>query len=123
MDKVNDDLSPLEKTPGLDSELDKLRDLMNRLAVTYKAKKDAMENSISPDSKGQKQTHAMQRCINEARAPSSGSHNEPQQVRLHPHTRTHVRFFSFRQEHSPPSRTPTTNPQTPLRRLTTPRRR
>lgn len=56
MDKVNNDLSPLEKTPGLDSELDNLRDLLNRLTVTYKAKKEAMENSISPDSKGQKQT-------------------------------------------------------------------
>ncbi|KAG7229500.1 hypothetical protein INR49_031924 [Caranx melampygus] len=52
VDKVNNDLSPLEKTPGLDSELDNLRDLLDSLIVTYKAKKDAMENSISPDSKG-----------------------------------------------------------------------
>uniref|UniRef100_A0A4W6BUC7 Laminin, beta 3 n=1 Tax=Lates calcarifer TaxID=8187 RepID=A0A4W6BUC7_LATCA len=46
VNKVNDDLSPLAKTPGLSSELDKLQDLLNSLTPLYKAKKDALENSI-----------------------------------------------------------------------------
>ncbi|XP_071350563.1 laminin subunit beta-3 [Trachinotus anak] len=52
LDKVNTDLSPLGRTPGLDSELHKLRALLNGLTVLYKAKKDAIENTISPDSAG-----------------------------------------------------------------------
>ncbi|XP_040890794.1 laminin subunit beta-3 isoform X2 [Toxotes jaculatrix] len=52
VDKVNDNLSPLERTPGLDSELDKLKALLNGLTVLYKAKKDAMDNSISPNNAG-----------------------------------------------------------------------
>ncbi|XP_022601051.1 laminin subunit beta-3 [Seriola dumerili] len=52
VDKVNDDLSPLPRTPGLDSDLDKLRALLDGLTVSFKAKKDALENSISPDSAG-----------------------------------------------------------------------
>lgn len=56
MDKVNKDLSPLERTPGLelDSELDKLRALLDRLTEEHKAKKAAVENSIRPDSTGTK---------------------------------------------------------------------
>ncbi|XP_070758572.1 laminin subunit beta-3 [Enoplosus armatus] len=45
VDKVNDDLPPLAKTPGLNSELDKLQALLDRLTVEYKAKKDAVANS------------------------------------------------------------------------------
>lgn len=52
MDKVNKDLSPLEKTRGLDSELDKLRALLDRLTEEYKAKNAAVDNSIGPDSTG-----------------------------------------------------------------------
>ncbi|XP_029358209.1 laminin subunit beta-3 [Echeneis naucrates] len=52
-DQIKDDLSPLEKTPGLDSELDKLQALLDELTVIYKAKKDAIENSISPDIAGE----------------------------------------------------------------------
>ncbi len=57
MNQVDDDLSPLERTPGLDSELDSLRALLDSLTVEYKAKKDAMENSISPNNAGQKRQH------------------------------------------------------------------
>ncbi|XP_041836366.1 laminin subunit beta-3 isoform X2 [Melanotaenia boesemani] len=52
LDKVDKDLSPMEKDPGLDLELDKLRALLDSLSLVYKAKKDAMENSISPDNSG-----------------------------------------------------------------------
>lgn len=52
MDKINNDLSPLAKTPGLDSELDKLRALLDLLTVEYKAKKDAVETSISSNNAG-----------------------------------------------------------------------
>lgn len=52
VEKVNNDLSPLERTPGLASELDKLRDLLDRLTVEYKAKKDATDNSVSPNNAG-----------------------------------------------------------------------
>ncbi|AWP03505.1 putative laminin subunit beta-3 [Scophthalmus maximus] len=52
VDKVNDGLPPLERTPGLDSELDKLKALLDGLTVLYKAKKGAMENSISPNNTG-----------------------------------------------------------------------
>lgn len=45
VDMVNNDLSPLKKTPGLDSELDKLQALLLSLTVQYNAKKDATENS------------------------------------------------------------------------------
>lgn len=53
MDKVNKNLSPLVRTPNLDSELTKLRVLLDRLTVEYKAKKDAMENSVNPNNAGQ----------------------------------------------------------------------
>ncbi|KAM3621552.1 uncharacterized protein V6R79_012710 [Siganus canaliculatus] len=46
LDKVNNDLSPLVKNPALDSELDKLRDLLDLLTVEYKAKKNATDTSI-----------------------------------------------------------------------------
>lgn len=52
LDKVDKDLSPMEKDPGLDLELDKLRAILDSLSLVYKAKKDAMENSISPDNSG-----------------------------------------------------------------------
>ncbi|XP_054472751.1 laminin subunit beta-3 [Anoplopoma fimbria] len=44
VDKVKDDLSPLKRVPGLDSELDKLQDLLDSLTLNYKAKKDAIDN-------------------------------------------------------------------------------
>lgn len=53
--KVDNNLSPLARTPGLDSELDKLQALLDRITVEYKAKKAATENSISPNNAGQKQ--------------------------------------------------------------------
>ncbi|XP_070695736.1 laminin subunit beta-3 [Pempheris klunzingeri] len=53
VDKVYNDLSPLERTPGLDSELDKLRALLNSLTVEYKSRKDALDNSISPSNTGE----------------------------------------------------------------------
>lgn len=51
--QVDNDLSPLTKTPGLDSELDKLQDLLENFMLVYNAKKDATKNSISPNT-GQK---------------------------------------------------------------------
>ncbi|XP_049426216.1 laminin subunit beta-3 isoform X1 [Epinephelus fuscoguttatus] len=52
MDKVNDDLPPLAKTPNLDTELDKMQDLLNSLNKEYKAKKDAKDNSVSSNNTG-----------------------------------------------------------------------
>lgn len=56
MDKVNDDLSPLVRTPGQDSELNKLLDLLDKLTVVYNAKKDASKNFIDPSIPGEKHT-------------------------------------------------------------------
>ncbi|KAI3370517.1 hypothetical protein L3Q82_025278 [Scortum barcoo] len=44
VDKVNNDLSPLVKTPGLDSQLDNLKALLTRLTLEYNAKENALEN-------------------------------------------------------------------------------
>lgn len=41
INKMKNDISPLARTPGLDSELDKLQDLLDRLTVEYKAKLNA----------------------------------------------------------------------------------
>lgn len=41
MNKMKNDISPLTRTPGLDSELDRLQDLLDRLTVEYKVKQDA----------------------------------------------------------------------------------
>lgn len=60
--KVDKDLSALERTPGLDSELDKLRALLDSLTVEYKDKKGAVDTSISPNNTGQKQRHTSHRC-------------------------------------------------------------
>ncbi|XP_040014667.1 laminin subunit beta-3-like [Xiphias gladius] len=53
VDRVNDDLSPLARAPGLDSELDNLEALLDNLAAYYKDKKVATENSMSPSNAGQ----------------------------------------------------------------------
>ncbi|XP_030584440.1 laminin subunit beta-3 [Archocentrus centrarchus] len=53
-DKVNqveNDLSPLVRTPGLDSDLDKLHNLLVSLTQLHNAKRDAKE-SISPSNTG-----------------------------------------------------------------------
>ncbi|KAK2821040.1 hypothetical protein Q5P01_023999 [Channa striata] len=50
--KENDDLSPLERTPGLDSELTKLGALLDSLNTVYKAKKDAIQTSVDPSNSG-----------------------------------------------------------------------
>ncbi|KAM4587748.1 laminin subunit beta-3 [Odontesthes bonariensis] len=52
VDKVNDDLSPMGRLPGLESEVDKLQALMDSLISFYKDKKDAIENSISANNAG-----------------------------------------------------------------------
>ncbi|XP_041639708.1 laminin subunit beta-3-like isoform X2 [Cheilinus undulatus] len=52
LDEVNDNLPSVTRTPGLDSELDKLKGLLDRLSVEYRDKKAAMENTISPDNLG-----------------------------------------------------------------------
>lgn len=55
LDSVNNDLSPLVKTPALGSELDKLQALLDSLTLVYKAKKGALDNSVNPTNAGQKQ--------------------------------------------------------------------
>ncbi|XP_011611933.1 laminin subunit beta-3 isoform X1 [Takifugu rubripes] len=50
--KINDGLSPPLRTPGLDSDLDKLWALLERLTVEYKAKKSAMDNTLSSNNAG-----------------------------------------------------------------------
>lgn len=52
VDKINNDLSPLEKAPGLDSELIRLQALLDRLTLDYKAKNDAKDNSVSQNNSG-----------------------------------------------------------------------
>lgn len=52
MNKINSDLTPLTRTPGLDSELDNLQDLLNRLNVEYKVKKDAAGNPTGYNNTG-----------------------------------------------------------------------
>lgn len=52
MNKINNDLTPLTRTPGLDSELDNLQDLLDRLNVEYKAKKAAAGNSVGYNDTG-----------------------------------------------------------------------
>lgn len=52
VDKVNDDLPPLAKTPGLESALDKLQALLDSLTPEYNAKKDAKDKSTSENDKG-----------------------------------------------------------------------
>ncbi|XP_069007880.1 laminin subunit beta-3 [Embiotoca jacksoni] len=52
LEKVDNDLSVLAETPGLNSELEKLQDLLDSLSLVYKAKKDAMENSTNPNNAG-----------------------------------------------------------------------
>lgn len=51
--KMNGELSPLLRTPGLDSELDKLQDLLDRLALEYKAKSNGADNTLDPNDRGQ----------------------------------------------------------------------
>ncbi|XP_054641853.1 laminin subunit beta-3-like [Dunckerocampus dactyliophorus] len=52
VDKISNDLSPLEKRPDVSNELDKLQDLLDTLDVEYNAKKNAVENSINPGDAG-----------------------------------------------------------------------
>lgn len=52
MNKINNDLTPLTRTPGLNSELDNLQDLLDRLNVEYKAKKDAAGNVVGYNNTG-----------------------------------------------------------------------
>lgn len=52
MEQVDNDLSPLDRVPGLDSELDKIQALLDSLDLVYKAKKDALTNSISGNNAG-----------------------------------------------------------------------
>ncbi|XP_044068558.1 laminin subunit beta-3 isoform X2 [Siniperca chuatsi] len=61
VNEVNNDLSPLVKTPGLDSELDKLQALLVRLTLEYKIKKDAMENTNNAEG-----FSAIQKAYNES---------------------------------------------------------
>lgn len=48
MNKLQEDVSPLTRTPGLDSELDRLQELLDRLTVDYRAAR----NSSTPDTGG-----------------------------------------------------------------------
>ncbi|XP_023138331.1 laminin subunit beta-3 isoform X1 [Amphiprion ocellaris] len=52
MNQVDNGLSPLTRTPGLDSELDRLQGLLDSLILKYKAKKDGLENSITSNNAG-----------------------------------------------------------------------
>ncbi|KAM4740269.1 laminin subunit beta-3 [Anableps anableps] len=52
LEKVDDDLPPPARDPGLESELDKLQALLDSISFIYKAKKDAMKNFIDPNSAG-----------------------------------------------------------------------
>lgn len=66
MDKIKSNLSPLAQTPALDSELGKLGALLDQLTFEYKAKKEAMTNSIGPDSTGITKRHGSHWCTVDA---------------------------------------------------------
>lgn len=51
--KMNNELSPLLRKPGLDLELDYLQDLLDRLALEYKAKSNSADNTLGPNDRGQ----------------------------------------------------------------------
>ncbi|XP_036007193.1 laminin subunit beta-3 [Fundulus heteroclitus] len=52
LEKVDDDLPPPVRDPGLESELNKLQALVDSITLIYKAKKDAMEENIDPNHAG-----------------------------------------------------------------------
>ncbi|KAM3877796.1 laminin subunit beta-3 [Diretmus argenteus] len=52
MEQVNGDLSPLDRVPGLDSELDNLRAVLEGLRLEYDAKKDAVGKSGTANNTG-----------------------------------------------------------------------
>lgn len=52
-EKMIDELSPLLRKPGLDSELDYLQDLLDRLALEYNAKSNSVDNTLGPNDRGQ----------------------------------------------------------------------
>ncbi|KAE8297870.1 Laminin subunit beta-3 [Larimichthys crocea] len=52
VDEVDNDLAPLVITRGLDSELNKLQDLLDRLTVEYETKKNATVHIVHPDNTG-----------------------------------------------------------------------
>lgn len=56
MGAVSNELSPLVRAPGQDSELNKLLDLLDKLTVVYNAKKDASKTFIDPSIPGEKHT-------------------------------------------------------------------
>lgn len=49
LEKVDNDLPSSVRDPGLESELDKLRDLLENITLNYNAKKETTEDSIGPD--------------------------------------------------------------------------
>ncbi|XP_047437735.1 laminin subunit beta-3-like [Mugil cephalus] len=52
LDSAGNNLSPLVKNQALDPELDKLQTLLDSLILVYKAKKGALDNSVSPGNAG-----------------------------------------------------------------------
>lgn len=69
MNKMRNEISPLTRTPGLDSELDRLQDLLDRLAVEYKAKQEAAGKTPLHNNTGGTANvhHAIGGCTVEAR--------------------------------------------------------
>ncbi|KAM9813916.1 laminin subunit beta-3 [Neosynchiropus ocellatus] len=49
-DEADENLSPLQKTPGLTAELDRLQALLDALTLEHKKKKDAASNAVDPKS-------------------------------------------------------------------------
>ncbi|KAL6111275.1 lamb3 [Pungitius sinensis] len=64
VDKINNDLSPLERAPGLNSELDRLQALLDSLTLEYKAKMDAKNNSVGQNNTGE--LSAIRKAYNES---------------------------------------------------------
>ncbi|XP_017279258.1 laminin subunit beta-3 [Kryptolebias marmoratus] len=52
LDKVDNDLPAIVETPDLESKLNELQALLDSLALIYKVKKDAVENSTDPNNSG-----------------------------------------------------------------------
>ncbi|KAG7493356.1 hypothetical protein JOB18_007172 [Solea senegalensis] len=52
VEKIDEDLAPLTKSPGLNKELDKLQALLDSLNLLYKDKKSAVDNTVNPNTTG-----------------------------------------------------------------------
>lgn len=68
VDQADDDLPLPLRTPDMTSDLDNLQSLLDELSPLYKSKKDAVDNSVSPNSAGA--FNAIQNAYDDSNAAS-----------------------------------------------------